>query len=185
MASSNKTAYLKLNQWAASDPVLRADFNADNAILDAALRDSPWIRLTDVTTVAEVEQVNLNLSSIDVSKIFEYRIYTSYDGPVAGNVAGSGRIRINSMTTDKYYNPNGAYDYLTYCSSRHLTTLRHIPGQRLWAFLQFVALSGDESSGAVSGYSTAGVLSRINTINFYVSEAKVPVGTRFTVFGLR
>ena len=37
MASTNKTANLHLNQWEASDPVIRQDFNADNAALDAAV----------------------------------------------------------------------------------------------------------------------------------------------------
>ena len=36
MASGKTTTY-ELNQWAASDPVLRADFNADNEKLDTAL----------------------------------------------------------------------------------------------------------------------------------------------------
>ena len=37
MASTNKTNHLALNQWAAEDPVLREDFNSDNAKIDAAL----------------------------------------------------------------------------------------------------------------------------------------------------
>ena len=36
MASGQTTNY-KLNQWAAEDPVLRTDFNQDNAKIDAAL----------------------------------------------------------------------------------------------------------------------------------------------------
>ena len=35
--STNYTSNFHLCQWEASDPVLRADFNADNAKLDAAL----------------------------------------------------------------------------------------------------------------------------------------------------
>ena len=37
MSSTNKTANLQLNQWVGTDPVLMADFNADNAKLDAAI----------------------------------------------------------------------------------------------------------------------------------------------------
>jgi hypothetical protein len=36
MPSSNKTPYLKLNSWIGSDIPKMADFNADNALLDAA-----------------------------------------------------------------------------------------------------------------------------------------------------
>ena len=35
MASTNKTPQLGLNQWAAGDPVLREDFNADNVKIEA------------------------------------------------------------------------------------------------------------------------------------------------------
>lgn len=37
MASTNKTTHLNLNQWIASDPVLRSDFNFDNSKIDAAV----------------------------------------------------------------------------------------------------------------------------------------------------
>lgn len=37
MASSSKTSNYQLNQWAAIDQVLRADFNADNQKIDAAI----------------------------------------------------------------------------------------------------------------------------------------------------
>lgn len=38
MSSTNKTANLQLNQWVGTDPVLMADFNADNAKIDAAVK---------------------------------------------------------------------------------------------------------------------------------------------------
>lgn len=37
MASTNKTANLGLNQWVGTDPVLMADFNRDNSLLDEAV----------------------------------------------------------------------------------------------------------------------------------------------------
>ena len=37
MASTNHTPNLNLNQWEANDPVIRQDFNADNAKIDAAV----------------------------------------------------------------------------------------------------------------------------------------------------
>ena len=37
--ASNHTTNLKLNQWAASDAILRADFNNDNAKIDAAYKE--------------------------------------------------------------------------------------------------------------------------------------------------
>ena len=43
MSSTNKTANYQLNQWVGSDPVLMADFNADNQKIDAALAAIPKI----------------------------------------------------------------------------------------------------------------------------------------------
>ena len=39
--SSQKTEHYELNQWLATDQVLRTDFNADNAKIDAALAARP------------------------------------------------------------------------------------------------------------------------------------------------
>lgn len=37
--ASSQTEHMQLNQWAAEDPVLREEFNRDNATLDATLTD--------------------------------------------------------------------------------------------------------------------------------------------------
>ena len=47
MASTGKTTNLNLNQWAADDPVLRTDFNADNLILDAHTHDGRYYTETE------------------------------------------------------------------------------------------------------------------------------------------
>ena len=39
--ATNQTENLKLSQWLATDPVLRADFNSDNQKIDAAMRYMP------------------------------------------------------------------------------------------------------------------------------------------------
>ena len=39
--ASNQTANLKLNQWLATDAVLRSDFNADNQKIEAAFNAVP------------------------------------------------------------------------------------------------------------------------------------------------
>lgn len=47
--ASNQTTNLGLNQWAASDAILRTDFNNDNAKVDAAYKE-----LMDEVTVGRV-----------------------------------------------------------------------------------------------------------------------------------
>ena len=54
MASSQTQNY-QLNQWAAEDPVLRTDFNADNAKIDAAIAARGNCRVTTGTYVGTGE----------------------------------------------------------------------------------------------------------------------------------
>ena len=49
MSSTNKTANLQLNQWIGTDPVLMADFNADNQKIDAALGGAVRIKVGSYT----------------------------------------------------------------------------------------------------------------------------------------
>ena len=74
MASTNKTPYYGLNQWAASDPVLREDFNADNAKIDAAIKSAASVvKLKEVTTTAAAQQVEFDLSDIDLDRYQELK----------------------------------------------------------------------------------------------------------------
>lgn len=68
MASTNKTPYLGLNQWVLDDPFLMEDMNSDNQKLDAAISANPYCKLLDVTTTADAQQINLDLSGIDLTK---------------------------------------------------------------------------------------------------------------------
>lgn len=68
MASTNKTTNLGLNQWVLSDPFLMEDMNEDNRKIDAAIGGMVNVKLLDVTTSANVQQVDLDLSGIDLTK---------------------------------------------------------------------------------------------------------------------
>jgi len=57
MSSSAKTANIGLNQWAGSDCPKRADFNADNALTDAAIADHSQNADCHIT-IAEREKWN-------------------------------------------------------------------------------------------------------------------------------
>ena len=59
MASTNKTPQLGLNQWAAGDEVIRTDFNADNAKLEAAVTASPIVYGNYVGDSTEKRQFEL------------------------------------------------------------------------------------------------------------------------------
>lgn len=74
-----QTANYQLSQWEPSDRILREDFNADNAKVDAVLAKTaaaadrvdaaiaaaaPIVKLLDVTTTSTVQQIDLDLSGI-------------------------------------------------------------------------------------------------------------------------
>lgn len=75
MASTNKTANLQLNQWVLTDPLLMEDMNEDNRKLDAAVGSSPYVKLMDVTSAANAQQIDLDLSGIDFSKYAKVEIF--------------------------------------------------------------------------------------------------------------
>ena len=68
MASTNKTANLQLNQWVLTDPLLMEDMNEDNRKLDAAVGASPYVKLMDITSAANAQQIDLDFSGIDLKK---------------------------------------------------------------------------------------------------------------------
>ena len=75
MASSNKTQYLGLNFWAATDPVLRDDFNADNQKLDSALGpilSLPGLYYASGSWVGDGKTVGPGLQLADMSLNFDF-----------------------------------------------------------------------------------------------------------------
>ena len=71
--SSQKTEHYELNQWLATDQVLRTDFNADNAKIDGALNTlsslaeskiGPMELITQSTLEESADALNQDLSSI-------------------------------------------------------------------------------------------------------------------------
>ena len=57
--AANQTANYDLNQWEPTDQVLRTDFNADNAKLDAALLNK--------AEAAELESVSSSISVLSAA----------------------------------------------------------------------------------------------------------------------
>lgn len=104
MSSSNKTAKLGLNQWAASDPVLREDFNADNQALEAAFAASPYETLLEMTTTAAASQVDIDLSGIDWDKYMWVRVYTVLKSTTtSSSTSYSFKLLLDNRTYDYQY----------------------------------------------------------------------------------
>ena len=62
---SNFTKHYSLSQWERSDKVLMDDFNADNAKIDAALRDTRPYLIRSWVTEEEAAKVDFDISGID------------------------------------------------------------------------------------------------------------------------
>ena len=66
-----QTANYKLNQWEASDPVLRADFNADNAKIDAAIKAEVDARTSAVQAVQSALNTEISTRSQSMGTLTE------------------------------------------------------------------------------------------------------------------
>ena len=100
------TTNYDLNQWEADDRVTRADFNADNAKIDAALAElaSPLVKLYDVTTDAAASTLAVPLTGIDLT---QYR-YLFLDVEAKGGIYLY--LTCNGLTsyTESYFNYGGS-----------------------------------------------------------------------------
>jgi len=75
LASSNKTQNLGLNFWAATDPVLRDDFNADNQRLDTALGTVmalPGLYYATGSWVGDGKTVGPGMEKAELSLTFDF-----------------------------------------------------------------------------------------------------------------
>ncbi|NLH00495.1 MAG: hypothetical protein GX488_01105 [Clostridiales bacterium] len=113
MASTNKTANLGLNQWVLSDPVLMEDFNADNLKIDAAVSANPYVKLLSITTTADAQQVDLDVSLVDFSRYSIIQVITDASvtpvnkaSYIFARINNSGGIERQSLTTSTMVNQN-------------------------------------------------------------------------------
>ena len=85
-----KTTNYQLNQWEKTDRILMDDFNADNAIIDAALAGkAPMALLHDETLTAETREIELDMGGENWGS---YGIIFLVYSPGAKNDGGSVRV---------------------------------------------------------------------------------------------
>jgi hypothetical protein len=92
-----KTQNYQLNQWDATDRILREDFNEDNARIDAALEGTkPFTKLKEFTISQTGTQVEANISDIDFSQ-YHYVILD-----ILGSMSGSLKFYCNTPAGSSY-----------------------------------------------------------------------------------
>ena len=133
-----KTENYNLNQWEATDPIRREDFNADNAAIDAAIKaveqsvgaawspsNAPWEMGTIDIFSAEAGDV-LKTFDFEPSAIFLFAAATVGGSAINGNIAKV-----------SYASDMSCYCYITL--SGNTLTMTKIAGI-LVSELQYVAL---------------------------------------------
>ena len=112
--ASNHTAHFGLNQWAATDPVLREDFNEDNQKIEEALSAPPlYGKIREVVTTEAATQVEFDLSDLDLDT---YRVL-EFDLTIPGGdtiiTLENARLRLYFNDTDTIlqscFNSRGNY----------------------------------------------------------------------------
>lgn len=89
------TEHLQLNQWDPEDRILRQDFNADNARVDALAGQVLPTLIREVVTTTEADSVELDLSDIDWS---QWRLVLIDALPIT--VSGSLSVQMNWLWKD-------------------------------------------------------------------------------------
>ena len=91
----NYTQNYQLNQWDATDRVLRTDFNSDNQKIDAALKNAAdavaaealsratedvYVKLLDLTLEEDTQKWDIDMSGIDLTKYQKLVLYPHLKG---------------------------------------------------------------------------------------------------------
>ncbi len=207
MASTNKTSNLGLNQWVLTDPLLMEDMNADNRKIDAAVTAATganyMVKLLDTTLSANAQQVDLDLSAIDLTKFSMITVLTAIKvAPLStatnihARINGAGAYVRTLDETSVIYRAfvGSVYPSMdTNYSSIIGMEIKGIPESLSVPYVMSLELSG--SSYYYSNFYVHRCLAtlpmstntRINTINFITDNSSVYIkaGARFEVYGVR
>lgn len=132
-----QTSNYQLNQWEGADRILRTDFNADNAKIDAAIAElredlaaavaaCPIVKLMDISTQEATSQIDLDLSGADLTP-YRALLVELYPG-VDSSPSISARILCNGRT-GIYENGGSSADGLTNISTGALPQAAQISGR--------------------------------------------------------
>lgn len=205
MASTNKTANLQLNQWVLTDPLLMEDMNSDNQKIDAAVGASPCTKLMDVTTSANAQLIDLDVSGLDLTKyamihIFAYNLKVTPLSTamfIYARINGGGAY-LKSITDNGNPSSSGYIGYAISCtgaveSSSMKLELSCFPSVATDPCIILIKSIGAGRYNETVylqehiGARQFGANERINTININTnnSEVFIKAGARFEIYGVK
>ena len=191
------TTNYNLNQWEDADRVTRADVNADNAAIDAALTGldaaiaanaSPRVKLLDYTTTEEAASFSVDVSALALG---DYPLlFMLLDSPEGGNLS-TFKLSINGDTTNGHYYTQGSSgsmvesNYLGIGYRCGLYVLRKRDGDRLRCRGFSFNSSGTMSSMPNCSYYRGNSMPQSFDFTSDASSWLFPAGVRVTIWALR
>ena len=188
------------------DPLLMEDMNADNQKIDVAVAANPYVKLFDVIVTANVQQVDLDVSDIDLSQFAKLEIIASPISQFPNDYSGTIYLKLNNGSIQGMHRPSfqsSTTNWTTFVGvgkggnkigtgtqpacSMHTVITGFIP-QRTdrSAVVNITTLTAAYSSDLELYYYLARI-SKLDTINFVASEAtnKIQIGSRILVYGVK
>lgn len=209
----NYTEVYQLNQWEASDRILREDFNRDNAnteagllaigqkldaakeqlatkaalaALQAQVDALPFAKLLDITTSEETSQVDIDVSGIDMSQ-FAYLLIVPR---LVTSDELSMYLRINGI--EHYYDFSGSSNSGRIADVRcfnvgYHTTLKLFADESGLSVVNDYARDRVNYTECGSMSSNYGSVNKFQTLNFLSNDDDVVInaGSRVIIYGVR
>jgi hypothetical protein len=153
-----------------------ADFNADNAAIDAAVGAIPRKRLFDVTLTAAASTIQLDLTGIDLSKYVELEIYAFLASDTSKG------MRINNVCDSRY-------EYKVPSGGASTTYMKFEQGKTQLILCDIGKMVCKPAKDFyVYAMARATYFPQLNTLDFFDTTAATypfAVGDRIIVWGLK
>ena len=211
--STDHTTNYDLNQWEGTDKVLRAEFNADNAKIDAALKANadaiaaeaaareagdeavtaqlPTVKLRELTVSAAANTANLDISGLDFAAYDGVRFVVESGESVSDGVY----LQFNGQTTGyESASPgfSGDGSNIGIAVSAYGSFYTAIDLGKWGSWMTFDCKGWTRTSDSFSGIWTRGIHKELDHTQLtsanlvcYPFDGNVPAGTKVTIYGLR
>ena len=199
----HQTANFQLNQWEATDRILREDFNADNAKLDAALEanadaiaaEASARQSGDAAIRAALPMVSVYAKTLSVPQdrldiatgglgLTDYLMLVLYlEAPCSFSIS----LLANNATSYETINSHGGSSYLAIFNNSGGTC-----GGAIRLFSPFSSSTVHCAFYRSSGYTVGEVCNSCNftwgaleTLNLVPNGGQLPAGTKVRIYGLK
>ncbi len=196
-----KTSNYQLNQWAATDPIDRKDFNSDNAAIDAALtagaaaletlrQELPLVRLGHCTCADGNVNADFDLSGVDMSQFAQLHLWVGGVTAQAGNLS----LRFNGDASARYGGGSTATEkqitLLTLNTATRNSSLIAcmLSGQNAVhlriTLPSYISMSNVGNVNNSSGYYGGCAVSGLTSVQVFSSQS-LNAGIEVTLYGVR